>query len=384
MINVVCGKGSTGRICSDIASALDEKGHEVKIAYGRETVPEQFQKYAVRIGSDLDVKLHGVKARLIDGMGDGSKRVTERFVEWIKEYDPDVIHLHNIHGYYINIEVLFNYLKICGKKIIWTLHDCWAFTGHCAYCQMDQCDKWKTGCFNCSVHKTEYPVSHFDRSKQNWIKKKELFTGIDNVIIVTPSKWLANKVSESYLGGYPVKVINNGIDTSVFYPIESDIKSRYGIADKKIILGVASVWDKRKGFDDFIKLSEQLTNDYRIVLVGLSKKQMDKLPKNILGVRRTNSTYELAEWYSCSAYFVNPTYEDNYPTTNLEAIACGTPVITYDTGGSPESACIYGCVVAKSPKDIKRIILKGPKIDYKYYDFSIKSMVEKYEVTILG
>lgn len=174
MINVVCGIRSTGRICTDLATALEAQGHEVRIAYGRENVPEQFQKYAVRIGTDLDVKLHGVKARLIDGCGFGSKRATEKFIEWVKDYDPDVVHLHNIHGYYINVEVLFSYLKTYHKRIIWTLHDCWAFTGHCVYFEYANCNHWMNGCHNCP-QKKEYPKTIIDRSKANWgLKKKSL------------------------------------------------------------------------------------------------------------------------------------------------------------------------------------------------------------------
>ena len=176
MINSVCGIRSTGRICTDIASELEAQGHQVKIAYGRENVPEQFQRYAVRIGNDLDMRLHGVKARLLDASGFGSKSATKRFIKWVKDYDPDVIHLHNIHGYYINIEILFNYLKNSGKPVVWTLHDCWAFTGHCAYFDFAGCEKWKTGCYGCPLKKS-YPSSILiDRSKKNYIQKKRLFT----------------------------------------------------------------------------------------------------------------------------------------------------------------------------------------------------------------
>ena len=227
MINVVCGIRSTGRICTDLATALETQGHEVKIAYGRENVPEQFRKYAVRIGSDLDVKLHGVKARLLDGAGFGSKKVTKQFIEWIKEYDPDVIHLHNIHGYYINVEVLFKYLKTCGKKIIWTLHDCWSFTGHCVYFDYVGCDKWKTGCSDCP-QKKEYPARVGpDMSKSNYSVKKNLFTGILNMTLVTPSQWLANLIHDSYMKEYPVKVIYNGVDTEIFKPSVSSVKEKY-------------------------------------------------------------------------------------------------------------------------------------------------------------
>lgn len=351
MINVVCGIRSTGRICTDLATALEAQGHEVKIAYGREHVPEQFQKYAVRIGNDLDVKLHGVKARLFDAAGFGSKAATKRFIEWVKEYDPDVIHLHNIHGYYINIEVLFDYLKTCGKKIIWTLHDCWAFTGHAAYCEAAGCKRWKTGCDQCPK-KNDYPKSLLDRSIYNWKHKNEIFSDVPHLQIVTPSKWLAGLVTKSFLSQYPVTVIYNGIDTDLFKPAGSDLRERLDLGAKKVILGVAAIWDERKGLNDFLELSKKLDSaEYQIILVGLSKEQVEALPDEIIGITRTDSVQQLVQLYSLADVFVNPTYEDNYPTTNLEAIACGTPVITYDTGGSPESARMYGAVVEKGEID---------------------------------
>lgn len=336
-INSVCGIRSTGRICTDLAEALEQNGHECKIAYGREIVPEKYLKYAVRIGSDFDVKLHALQSRFFDNAGFGSRRATQKFIEWVKDYNPDVIHLHNIHGYYINIEVLFNYLAEADKPVVWTLHDCWAFTGHCAYYSFVKCYKWKTGCFNCPQKKS-YPSSClFDQSKQNWLKKKALFTSVKNMMLVTPSKWLANEGNQSFFSKYPVKVIPNGIDLNVFKPTPSAFREKNGLVGKKIILGVASIWDKRKGLDDFIELSKILDDNYKVVLVGLSEKQINYLPKSIFAISRTNNVKELAEIYSSADMLFNPTYEDNYPTVNLEAHACGTPVVTYRTGGSVES-----------------------------------------------
>lgn len=336
MINVVCGIRSTGRICTDLADALTEQGHKVKIAYGRENVPEKYQKYAVRIGTNLDVKIHGVKARLFDKSGFGSAAATKKFIEWVKKYDPDVIHLHNVHGYYINIEILFNYLKICGKKILWTLHDCWAFTGHTAYCDAINCTKWKSGCGKCPGLK-EYPMSYLDDSANNWKKKKEIMTGIPNMIIITPSQWLAGLVKESFLSEYPVKVIHNGIDTNVFKPTENNFKEIYSIKDKFMLLGVATTWDDMKGLSDFINLSSILDDKYKIVLVGLKEKQLLDLPNNILGIKATKDIKELAKLYSAADLVLNLSYCENFPTINLESICCGTPVLTYNTGGSSET-----------------------------------------------
>lgn len=336
LINSVCGKGSTGRICTDIADELIRQGVDVKIAYGRDNAPKKYDDIAIKICSNFGVCFNALKTRFFDNEGFNSKRATKKFIEWVKEYDPDVIHLHNLHGYYINLEILFSYLKTCGKKIVWTLHDCWSFTGHCPYFTAVKCEKWKTHCSHCP-QKNNYPKAFIDRSKKNYEKKKILFTNVPNLTIITPSQWLADLVKQSFLAEYSVKVVNNTIDLNVFKPTPSDFREKYGLKDKKIILGVASVWNARKGFDDFLKLSNIIGDDYRIVLVGVNKKQKKRLPKNVIAIERTNNAKELAEIYTAADVFFNPTYEDNYPTVNLEAQACGTPVITYNTGGSPES-----------------------------------------------
>ena len=383
MINVVCGIKSTGRICTDIATLLCKQGHDVKIAYGREQVPEQFQSISHRIGSDFDVNIHGLKARFMDNSGFGSKRVTERFVRWIEEYDPDVIHLHNLHGYYINVKVLFDYLRKSKKKVIWTLHDCWPFTGHCCYFDYIGCDKWGKGCHTCPL-KHEYPKSiWWDRSKANYEKKNKLFSALNDMTVVTPSHWLADLVKESFLKDCRVKVIHNGIDVNVFSSNLAEKGNVHIPEGKKVVLGVAAIWNKRKGIDDFLKLSEMLDESYQIVLVGLSETQIQALPSNIIGIRRTNDVQELAALYSRASVYVNSTYEDNYPTTNLEAIACGTPVISYETGGSSESAKLFGDVVKKGDVDaLFRAIVKyanGTKnTDLDIGMLSLKTMTSQY------
>lgn len=335
-INSVCN-GSTGTICKNLYKATEEAGHTCCIAYGRGDAPEGLN--TIKIGNQLDIYLHILKARLFDASGFGSKKATKDLIKQIEEFKPDVIHLHNIHGYYVNIEILFNYLKHHPEiKKIWTLHDCWSFTGHCAYYTYVKCEKWQTCCNGNCPNKKEYPQTIFSNIKTNFNKKKEIFSDVENMILITPSKWLKNEVEKSYLKDYPIEVINNGVDTNVFKPTPSNIKQQYGIEDKKVILGVASVWDKRKGLETFIELSKELDNQYQIVLIGLSKKQIEQLPTNVVGISRTENVQELVKWYSAADIYFNPTLEDNYPTTNLESIACGTPVITFNTGGSPESA----------------------------------------------
>lgn len=337
MINSVCGIRSTGKICAEIAERYENDGHEVKIAYGRETVPEKYQKYAVRIGNDWDVKVHALKTRLTDKHGLGSKKVTKEFLKWAEEYSPDLLWLHNIHGYYINYEMLFAWIKKHpDMQVKWTLHDCWAFTGHCSHFTFVKCCKWKSNCEKCP-QKDRYPLSYVDSSKSNYLRKKIAFTGVANMSVITPSQWLADLVRKSFLREYSVEVVNNTINSDVFKPSQSDFRERHNLIGKKIILGVASTWDDRKGLDDFYKLADMLDENFAIVLVGLSKQQLENIPNNIIGIERTNGQKELAEIYTTADVFVNPTYEDTYPTVNLEAQACGTPVITYRTGGSPES-----------------------------------------------
>lgn len=380
MINVVCGIRSTGRICADLSAALEARGHEVRIAYGRGEVPDPLRKNGVRIGSAGEVILHGVKSRLADGCGFGSVGATKRFIEWVKEYDPDVIHLHNIHGYYINVKLLFEYLRGCGKRIIWTLHDCWAFTGHASYCEGANCEKWVNGCSNCPKTR-EYPASLTDRSKENWLRKKALFQGIDHLTIVTPSNWLAGLVGMSFLKEYPVMVINNGINTTTFRCREGrTIRERFGLSGKTVILGVAAIWNRRKGLDDCIALAERLDPQrFGMILIGLDKKQIGRLPPAIVGIPKTDSPEELALYYSAADVFFNPTYEDNYPTTNLEAIACGTPVITYKTGGSPESASLYGVAVEKGDLDsVCRLLGDLSSLHEVDADLSAEAAVGKY------
>lgn len=349
LINAVCGTGSTGKICAQLAQAFEKEGHTAKIAYGRDGfVPEQFQKYAVRIGSDLDVKLHGVLTRLTDRHGFASRRATKAFLRWADEYDPDLLWLHNIHGYYLNIEMLFQWIKSRpDMQVKWTLHDCWTFTGHCAYFDFAGCDRWKTGCHHCPQKKAYPATALLDSSCSNYKKKQALFTGVPKLSLITPSQWLADLVKESFLREYPVEVVYNTINTDIFKPTPGDFREKHGLEDKKVILGVASVWEKRKGLEDFVKLAGMLDDSYRIVLVGLTAEQAKQMPQNVIAIPRTNSPQELAQIYTAADVFVNPTYEDNYPTVNLEAQACGTRVITYQTGGSPETLNETGVVIPK-------------------------------------
>ncbi|WP_085537633.1 glycosyltransferase [Massilibacteroides vaginae] len=336
-INSVINSGSTGRIAEEIGQLAITHGWTSYIAYGRNDSESNSRK--IKIGNSCYIRWHGIQTRLFDKHGLASKSATRQLIKQIEIIKPDIIHLHNIHGYYLNIEILFNYLASIDTPIVWTLHDCWPITGHCSHFSYVECEKWKTQCFSCP-QKQEYPGSlFFDRSRQNFILKKNLFTSVKNLTLIPVSNWLNQIVSESFLNDASIKTIHNGINTDVFTPLENHLalRNKYAIQNQTVLLGVASVWSKRKGFDDFIKLSERLPNNIIIILVGLSKQQIKGLPQNIKGIQRTESVQELAELYNVADLFINPTWEDNFPTTNLEALACGTPVLTYRTGGSVES-----------------------------------------------
>lgn len=337
LVNTSANSGSTGRIAEEIGQSAMQNGYDSSFASGR--LGSESMSQLIKIGNDFDFKMHVIESRLLDNHGFASKSATKRFISDVERIQPDIINLHNIHGYYLNIEILFNYLERSSIPIVWTLHDCWPFTGHCSYFDRYSCYKWQSECNNCP-NKKGYPTSILlDRSKSNYYRKKELFNKPERITLVTPSYWLESLVNKSFLNKYPVITIHNGVDLDVFKPNENlGIKKKFGLSeDKKVILGVASTWDRRKGLDDFIELSRQFDDIYQIILVGLNDKQITALPNNIIGIERTENVQQLAELYSTADVFVNPTYVDNFPTTNIEALACGTPVITYKTGGSPES-----------------------------------------------
>ena len=328
--------GSTGKIMLGISTVCtDEKQRTLCAAPEVPSGNKTGQNYYI-IQNNNHRKLNVLFDRITGRHNMHSKIATEKLLKVISGFKPDIIQLHNLHEAYINLPMLFKYIKKHNIKTVWTLHDCWAFTGHCPHFDIVGCDKWKTGCYDCPQYK-DYPKSFFDNSKYMYRLKKKWFTGVKNMTIVTPSEWLAGLVKESYLKDYPVKVINNGIDLNVFKPTESDFREKYGCENKYIVLGVAFGWGKRKGLDVFIELEKRLDKEkYKIVLVGTDDNVDKLLPENIISIHRTQNQTELAEIYTAADVFANPTREENYPTVNMESVACGTPVVTFNTGGSPE------------------------------------------------
>lgn len=334
-INQTQNFGSTGKIMRELNSVIISHGHRGYCVCGY-SYEKEADTYKMSSGNqNVQIRKNLLISRITGVMGYRQKNSTKKMLAWIDEKKPDIIHLHNIHGDWVNIFELFRYIRKKNIPIVWTLHDCWSFTGRCSHFERAKCEKWIEGCYSCKNSKV-YPKTYFfDFSKKMWNDKFLLFRGL-NIHIVTPSLWLSDYVKNSFLKEYPIKVINNGINTDIYRIING--KSKYLSNDKKIILGVASSWSKMKGLDDFLKINELIDHSkYQIVLVGLNNKQLQIIPKNIIGIARTNNQEELVELYNSADVFVNPTYQDNFPTTNLEAAACGTVTITYRTGGSPES-----------------------------------------------
>ena len=329
----ICDNGSTGKIMLDIFNQLDDSDEKlafVRHKYGDNDVVQ-------RINTTFGYRVHKLLSMYFGLDEWGNYFATKKVVKELRKFKPDILHLHNIHNFTINYRILFDYIKKDNVKVVWTLHDCWSFTGGCFYFDKNNCDKWKTGCEKCKFLKSAGMVTNIDATHKLYKIKKKSFTGVKNMTIVTPSNWLTNLAKQSFLKEYNIVTINNGINLDNFYPQDNhkfdDIVDR----SKKILLGVAMPFDERKGYDDFIKLSELVdSNEYQIVMVGLNDQQIQSLPNGIVGIKRTDNQKQLAELYSIAYAFLNLTYEDNFPTVNIEALSCGAPVICYKTGGATE------------------------------------------------
>lgn len=329
-INATCGVGSTGKICVGISQVLTENKIENYILYSSQS---NGYKLGIKCSNDKYIKIQALNSRIFGNYGFNSKRATRKILSELERIKPDIVHLHNIHGHDCHFDMLLTYLKERNIKTVWTFHDCWCFTGYCTYFDVVCCNKWKKTCNDCPQKNTF--SFFFDKSLKLHNKKKAAYDELD-LTIVTPSKWLAGMVKESFLKDFTTYIINNGIDLNVFKPTEKTLVSIKKTKDEKIVLGVADAWIYRKGLDVFVKLSERLPENYKIVLVGTDENVDKQLPKNIVSIHRTSNQKELVEIYTSADVFVNPTREENYPTVNMESLACGTPVLTFRTGGSPE------------------------------------------------
>lgn len=335
LINVALNWGSTGKIVEGIGKLAQANGWEVYVAHGARYHNTSLLQ-SIQVTSKAGEWAHYIVSSLFDGQGLGSRCATKRFLKKLDEIKPDLVHIHNIHGCYINYPLLFTYLKERNIPVVWTLHDCWAMTGHCTHFMRTNCLKWQTGCNHCPQKRT-FPATYlFDRSKRNYFLKKRLFTSMPVMHITTVSNWLKGIAESSYFKNYPLTVVPNGVKTDVFVPESSDIKEQYGLQGKKLLLTVAIGLDERKGLYDYIKLAEKLPEQYRLMLVGLTEEEQKALPKSIIGVKRTNGAKELAAYYSAADALLSLSYEETFGLTILEAMACGTPSIVYDNTAQPE------------------------------------------------
>ncbi len=373
-INSECGRGSTGRIASAISRKLDEKGCKNYILYSANHRSDD--PHGIMIGTKLMLRVHQLLARIFGDTGFHSYFATQKLIRTIRDIDPDLILLHNLHGYYLHIGVLFRFLKEYDKPVLWTLHDCWAFTGHCTHYQIARCYRWQSGCRDCPNRK-EYPYSwFFDRSRSLYRKKKELFASVEKLRIIVPSKWLSDEVEKSFLSDKPRYVIHNGIDLNVFVPTETDFRKKHRLENKIMVLGVAAVWNYGKGLDIIIELANRMDPQrYAFILVGTDDSVDKSLPKSIISIHRTQNQKELAEIYSAADVLINPTRQDNYPTVNMEALACGTPVITFDTGGCSESGIdgFTRVITSKNTDELEKALLQ---VSFKTQEESAKCSAE--------
>lgn len=330
-INATCGMGSTGKICVAVSKLLSERDVDNRILY---TMGDSEYPLSIKYSGYSYKKIQALKSRVLGNGGFNSEWATRKLIKELEIFNPDIVHIHNIHSHDCNIKMLFDYLRSKNIRLLWTFHDCWAFTANCTHFTIEGCNKWKTKCEKCiQIRRTSWLL---DNSEKLFAMKKKSFLNQD-ITIITPSVWLSELVKESFLGSYPTYVINNGIDLSIFKPTDSDIRKKLSISNEEfLILGVAYDWGFRKGIDVFIKMARILPSKFRIVMVGTNKHIDRILPKNIISINRTENQKELAKLYSAADLFVNPTREENYPTTHLESIACGTPVLSFDTGGCKE------------------------------------------------
>lgn len=365
-INSVCNWGSTGKIAEAIGKTVMSHGWNSVIAFGQKSNPSASK--TLKIGTKFDLYWHGMMTRLFDRHGLESRNATRKLIYNIRILQPDIILLHNIHGYYLNYPILFKFLKEYNKPVVWTFHDCWPFTGHCAYFEIAKCYRWHECCHNCP-NKKFYPASWlFDRSTANYWDKKHWFNLPNNITLVPVSDWLEKYLHQSFLSKNPIQRIHNGIDTSIFkYQVNSRsyIRSKFRLSGDYLVIGVASVWEERKGLKEFYKLRKSLPSNYDIIVVGLTKQQISVLPSGIIGIQRTNGIKELVAIYSAADLLFNPTLEDTLPTVNLESQSCGTPVITYNSGGCPETIINGKTGYVVRQKDIKEAFNRIEEVCFK-------------------
>lgn len=334
--NVSANCGSTGRLAEDLGDVALKAGWKSYIAYGRDVRPSHSE--LVRIGTNFDIYAHVLKTRLFDRHGFGSKHATKKIIKQIDEIKPDVIQFQNVHGYYLNLPVILNYITEKDVPLIWSLHDCWSMTGHCAHFALEDCEKWKVECNHCPLLK-DYPASWgWDSSKRNYQEKKNLIEAIPRLTIVSGSEWIASIARQSYFKNRDIHVIPDGIDTDIYSPQcdTAELRKINQLEGKFVIMASGTAWPYYKGLDDFAKLRAVLDDNYAIIIVGMQEKEIPSLPKGLIGIPRTKTPQELASWYSMADCVMSLSRLESFGLTPVEGFACGTPAIVYNNAALPE------------------------------------------------
>lgn len=380
LINVALNTGSTGKIVEGIGSLALAEGWNVVVAHGAR-YKNKSNLRNIQVSSKIGEYLHYFESSIFDAQGLGSRVENKKFLKELDRIKPDIVHIHNIHGCFLNYPLLFRYLKVRNIPVVWTLHDCWAMTGHCVHFERTKCDKWKSLCEKCPQIR-DFPRSYlFDMSKRNFMLKRELLSQLDNLHITTVSRWLADVAKESYLKSSPIHVIPNGIQTSQFQSTSSDIKEQLKIKGKRMLLAVASGFGERKGLYDYCRLSEMLPDKYKLVLVGVSAEDRKHLPSNIIALSKTNSQLDLVKLYSAADVLLSLSYEETFGLTILEAMSCGTPAVVYANTAQPELiSSNTGAVIPNGDIDavvtaVENICSQGKDL----YSYNCKSFAENYE-----
>lgn len=350
-INTTYLQGGAARIARSLAQEVQRHGHEVLFLYGRGisdgSVP------SIRIETTAESAYYALNCRIFDNDGLCAVVPTKRIIRKIEEFNPDLVHIHNMHGYYLEVRKLFDYLHKRRIPVVWTLHDFWGVTGHCVHFLEAKCECWKYGTCKACPEKGSYPASKLlDASGRNFKIKKQVFNKIKNIAYVTPSKWMKQVLSGSFLDSDKIHAIPNGIYLGEVTVNDFDLRSMYGLTEKKIILGVANGWEKGKGLDVFLNLSKHIDANYHIVLVGFKDNVPEDLPSNVLGLKRTESFSKLAAWYETADVFLNASKQETFGLVSVEAMAYGTPVVAFDVCANREIIINETGKVIESEKEL--------------------------------
>lgn len=375
-INAVYGYKSTGIIVKDIGETLQKVSDECYYAYQSSREPV---KNGYRVGGTLSWKWHALYARLLGKQAYASKIATRRFLKWIDKVNPDIVHLHNLHSNYINLNILCDYLAKRAIPTVITMHDCWYFTGKCTHYSAVKCDKWQTSCGSCPLNKSEQPSLFFDCTSKVLEDKTKHLLKLKNLTLVGCSEWIANEAKKSKLQSANIQVVYNGVDTAIFTPHDSQIRNELGIENQFVILGMADKWCLEQNRDVVERLITSQDSNTKFVIVGCKEEQKEhfKSFNNVLALGYITDRNKLSDIYSAADVFVNLTRADTLPTVNMESICCGTPVITFNCCGGPELVD-KDCGFIVEEGNVEQLISCVEAIKQQPLTFDVQKQHEKF------